>query len=131
MSDVSHDVNRLIGTAVDAFGRPLNSLATMAPSWFQSPRELKVEVSDTPKSSLEKDSAIAKQMALDGHTKEEVKEHLEEHSRRMQGLETKEQKAQYFETLIQGAYQAEAVQFAKEKGFDLSAGKEINHEKTL
>lgn len=132
MSDhVSHDVNRLINTAVDAFGRPLNTLATMAPSWFSSPRELRVEVSDTPKSSLEKDSAIAKQMAFDGHSKEEVKEYLEEHSKRMQGLETKEQKSQYFETLIQGAYQAEALNFAKEKGLDLSVAKEISHEKTL
>lgn len=132
-NEMSHEASRLIHTAADSLGRPLSALAQEAPAWFRSKRELKVEVSDTPKSSLQKDSEIAKQMALDGHTKEEVKEHLEKHSRRMQGLETKEQKEQYFETIIEGAYQVEALAIAKERGIDLSPtkGVELNNEKTL
>lgn len=120
----SHETNRLITTAVDALGRPLNALLQDAPSWFRTKPELTVQVSDTPKSSLDKDMAIVQNMALEGKTKEETQAYLLEHSTRMQGFETQDQKEAYFNTVLEGARQTHSVAFAKEKGLDLSLPKQ-------
>jgi hypothetical protein len=120
---MDHEISRLINTTVDAFGRPINTVIQQMPSWLQKPQSVKVEVSETPKSTIAKDIEIAKNMALGGYRKEEIRGYLEESSQRMKSFETPEQKEQYFNVVIAGLQQAEYLAIAQQQGIHLTPEK--------
>jgi hypothetical protein len=120
MSEFDREISSLIRTGVDALGRPLNTLGQLAPSWLLEAPALKVEVTDTVTSTFATDTEITRQMASDGQSKEYIQSYLEQHSLRMQSLETQEQKDQYFDVIHTGLQQSMAVELAEKRGIDLA-----------
>jgi hypothetical protein len=120
MSEFDREISSLIRTGVDALGRPLNTLGQLTPSWLLEAPALKVEVTDTVTSTFATDTEITRQMASDGQSKEYIQSHLEQHSLRMQSLETQEQKDQYFDVIHTGLQQSMAVELAEKRGIDLA-----------